>query len=55
MVSPTDPDACPIRGGKPQHPTQFGHTALLAEDDYGLRTPDQWPSGGQDATIAAGR
>jgi IS5 family transposase len=33
LVSLTDPDARPIRKGKPQHPTQFGYTLLLAEDE----------------------
>lgn len=31
-----DPDARPIRKGKPQHPTQFGYTALVAEDEHGF-------------------
>jgi IS5 family transposase len=36
MVSLADPDARPIRKGKPQHPTQFGYTALVAEDERGF-------------------
>ncbi len=33
MVSLADPDTHPIRKGKQQHPTRFGHTALIAEDE----------------------
>lgn len=36
MVSLADPDARPIRKGKPQHPTQFGYTTLIVEDDRGF-------------------
>ena len=36
LVSLADPDARPIRKGKPQHPTQFGYTLLLAEDERGF-------------------
>ena len=36
VVSLADPDARPIRKGKPQHPTQFGYTLLLAEDERGV-------------------
>ncbi|WP_370088817.1 ISNCY family transposase [Streptacidiphilus sp. MAP12-16] len=36
LVSLADPDARPIRKGKPQHPTQFGYTALVAEDECGF-------------------
>lgn len=36
MVSLADPDARPIRKGKPQHPTRFGCTALVAEDVRGF-------------------
>lgn len=36
MVSLADPDARPIRKGKPQHPTQFGYTASVAEDERGF-------------------
>lgn len=36
MVSLADPDARPIRKGKPQHPTQFGYTVLIAEEEHGF-------------------
>jgi transposase, IS5 family len=36
LVSLSDPDARPIRKGKPQHPTQFGYTLLLAECERGF-------------------
>jgi transposase, IS5 family len=36
LVSLADPDARPIRKGKPRHPTQFGYTLLLAEDERGF-------------------
>jgi IS5 family transposase len=36
LVSLADPDARPIRKGKPRTLTQFGYTALLAEDERGL-------------------
>jgi transposase, IS5 family len=36
LVSLADPDARPIRKGKPQHPTQFGYTMLVAEDERGF-------------------
>jgi IS5 family transposase len=36
LVSLADPDARPIRKGKPQHPTQFGYTALICEDERGF-------------------
>ena len=36
LVSLSDPDARPIRKGKPQHPTQFGYTLLLGEDERGF-------------------
>jgi transposase, IS5 family len=36
LVSLADPDARPIRKGKPRHPTQFGSTLLLAEDERGF-------------------
>jgi IS5 family transposase len=35
LVSLSDPDARPIRKGKPRHPTQFGYTLLLVEDERG--------------------
>ncbi|WP_431046719.1 ISNCY family transposase [Streptomyces sp. P1-3] len=36
LISLSDPDARPIRKGKPQHPTQFGYTALVAENEDGF-------------------
>jgi IS5 family transposase len=36
LVSLADPDARPIRKGKPRHPTQFGSGLLLAEDERGF-------------------
>src|SRR5215216_1816128 len=36
LVSLSDPDARPIRKGKPRTPTQFGYALLLAEDERGF-------------------
>jgi transposase, IS5 family len=36
LVSLADPDARPIGKGKPQRPTEFGYTALVAEDERGF-------------------
>jgi transposase, IS5 family len=36
LVSLSDPDARPIRKGKPGRPTEFGSTLLLAEDERGF-------------------
>jgi transposase, IS5 family len=36
LVSLADPDARPIRKGTPRHPTQFGYSLLLAEDERGF-------------------
>jgi transposase, IS5 family len=36
LVSLADPDARPIRKGKPRHPTQFGYSLLVAEDERGF-------------------
>jgi transposase, IS5 family len=36
MVSLADPDARPIRKGKPRSPTEFGYKLLVAEDDRGF-------------------
>jgi IS5 family transposase len=36
VVSLADPDARPIRKGKPGRPTEFGYTLLLAEDERGF-------------------
>jgi IS5 family transposase len=45
LVSLSDPDARPIRKGKPQHPTQFGYTLLLAEDERGFVADHQLQRG----------
>jgi IS5 family transposase len=45
MVSLADPDARPIRKGKPQHPTQFGYTALVVEDERGFVADHQLERG----------
>ena len=45
LVSLADPDARPIRKGKPQHPTQFGYTLLLAEDERGFIADHQVEQG----------
>jgi transposase, IS5 family len=36
LVSLSDPDARPIRKGKPRRPTEFGYTVLVAEDERGF-------------------
>jgi IS5 family transposase len=36
LVSLSDPDARPIRKGKPRSPTEFGYSLLLAEDERGF-------------------
>jgi transposase, IS5 family len=36
LVSLSDPDARPIRKGKPRSPTEFGYTLLVAEDERGF-------------------
>jgi hypothetical protein len=36
LVSLSDPDARPIRKGKPGRPTEFGYTLLLAEEEHGF-------------------
>ena len=36
LVSLADPDARPIRKGKPRSPTEFGYTLLVAEDERGF-------------------
>jgi transposase, IS5 family len=38
LVSLSDPDARPIRKGKPRTPTQFGYTLLLAKCEHGFST-----------------
>ena len=45
LVSLSDPDARPIRKGKPQHPTQFGYSVLVAEDDRGFIADHQLQQG----------
>jgi IS5 family transposase len=45
LVSLADPDARPIRKGKPRHPTQFGYTLLLAEDERGFVADHQLQQG----------
>jgi IS5 family transposase len=45
LVSLSDPDARPIRKGKPRHPTQFGYTLLLAEDERGFIADHQLQQG----------
>jgi transposase, IS5 family len=39
------PGRPPIRKGKPQHPTQFGYTLLLAEDERGFVADHQLQQG----------
>jgi transposase, IS5 family len=45
LVSLSDPDARPIRKGKPQHPTQFGYTLLVAEEERGFIADHQLQQG----------
>jgi transposase, IS5 family len=45
LVSLADPDARPIRKGKPRQPTQFGSTMLLAEDERGFVADHQLHKG----------
>jgi transposase, IS5 family len=45
LVSLADPDARPIRKGKPGHPTQFGYTLLVAEDERGFIADHQLQPG----------
>jgi transposase, IS5 family len=45
LVWLSDPDAGPIRKGKPGHPTQFGSTLLLVEDERGLIADHQLQRG----------
>jgi transposase, IS5 family len=45
LVSLSDPDARPIRKGKPRHPTQFGYSLLLAEDEGGFIADHQLQQG----------
>src|SRR6266704_2600155 len=45
VVSLADPDARPIRKGKPRSPTQFGSTLLLGEDERGFVACHQLSTG----------
>jgi IS5 family transposase len=45
LVWLSDPDARPIRKGKPRHPTQFGYTLLLAEEERGFIADHQLQRG----------
>jgi IS5 family transposase len=45
LVSLSDPDARPIRKGKPGHPTQFGYTLLVVEDERGFIADHQLQRG----------
>jgi hypothetical protein len=45
LVSLSDPDARPIRKGKPRTPTQVGYTLLLAEDERGFIADHQLQRG----------
>jgi transposase, IS5 family len=45
LVSLADPDARPIRKGKPRAPTQFGYSLLLAEDERGFIADQQLQRG----------
>jgi IS5 family transposase len=45
LVSLSDPDARPIRKGKPRSPTEFGYTMLVAEDERGFIADHQLQQG----------
>jgi hypothetical protein len=45
LVSLADPDARPIRKGKPRQPTQFGYSLLVAEDERGFVADHQLQRG----------
>jgi transposase, IS5 family len=45
LVSLSDPDARPIRKGKPGRPTEFGYTLLLAEEERGFIADHQLQRG----------
>jgi transposase, IS5 family len=45
LVSLSDPDARPIRKGKPWAPTEFGYTLLVAEDERGFVADHQLQQG----------
>jgi transposase, IS5 family len=55
LVSLADPDARPIRKGKPGRATEFGYTVLLAEDERGFIATHQTHKGNPgDATLLVG-
>jgi transposase, IS5 family len=55
LVSLADPDARPIRKGKPGRATEFGDTVLLVEDDRGFIAAHQTHKGNPaDATLLVG-
>jgi transposase, IS5 family len=55
LVSLADPDARPIRKGKPGRATEFGYTVLLAECERGLIATHQTLKGNPgDATLLVG-
>jgi IS5 family transposase len=55
LVSLADPDARPIRKGKPGRPTEFGYTVLLAEEERGFIATHQTRKGNpSDATLLVG-
>ena len=54
LVSLADPDARPIRKGKPGRPTEFGYTLLLAEDERGFICNPPAPAGQPTRRAAAG-
>jgi transposase, IS5 family len=45
LVSLCDPDARPIRKGKPRSPTEFGYTLLVCEDERGFVADHQLQQG----------
>jgi transposase, IS5 family len=45
LFSLSDPDARPIRKGKPGRPTEFGYSLLLAEDEGGFVADHQLQQG----------
>jgi IS5 family transposase len=47
LISLADPDARPIRKGKPGRPTEFGYSLLLAEDERGFVADHQLQRGNQ--------
>jgi IS5 family transposase len=45
LISLADPDARPIRKGKPHKPTEFGYTLLVCEDERGFVADHQLSKG----------